>query len=274
MALTLNLVPESVTVATYSLSAKAGLIDIKSDGLESTLGLCAETVTITGFSGVPPVPPLPPLPPLPPPIAILTLAQRETGALIDLSAKGEAPGITLKSTATNGKMSTIAVDHLGINITSIFGGLLGSISIKPAEMKLSMGPANDGADISLTPKSIIFRVGKTIMTLTEDRIVTSAPAVDIKCDELVEKVGVGVIREVSGEGIKEIVAAVVIREVSAEGHLFTAAEVVVNVGVAGLVTEGPTDTSEIEGPKVDNSNLSTVVVEVSLSITSPITTFL
>ena len=267
MALTLNLVPESVTVATYSLSAKAGLMDIKSEGLESTLDLCAETVTITGSSGFNPVPPLPPLP-----IAILTLAQRETGALIDLSVNGKEPGITLKSLATNGKMSTIAVDHLGINITSIFGGLLGSISIKPAEMKLSMGQANDGADISLTPKSIIFRVGKTIMTLTEDGIVTSAPAVAIKCDELVEKVGVGVIREVSGEGIKEIVAAVVIREVSAEGHLFTAAEVVVNVGVAGLDTEGATKTSEVEGPSVLDTSLLTVVVEADLSITTPITT--
>ncbi len=271
MALTLNLVPESVTVATYSLSAKAGLIDIKSDGLESTLGLCAETVTITGFSGVPPVPPLPPLPPLPPPIAILTLAQRETGALIDLSAKGEAPGITLKSTATNGKMSTIAVDHLGINITSIFGGLLGSISIKPAEMTLSIGPADDGAAILLTPKSITFKVGKTTMALTPLGIVTSAPAVAIKCDDLVEKVGDGVIREVSGEGIVEIVGEVT-REVTAEGHLFTAAEVVVNVGVAGLDTEGATKTSEVEGPSVLDTSLLTVVVEADLSITTPITT--
>ena len=268
MALTLNLVTESVAVATYSLSAKAGLIDIKSEGLESTLGLCAETVTITGSSGFNPVPPLPPLP-----IAILTLAQRETGALIDLSVNGREPGITLKSLATNEEMSTIAVNHLGIKITSILKGFAGSISITPAEMKLSMGPADDGAAILLTPKSIIFRVGKTKMALTEDGIVTSAPAVAIKCDDLVEEVGDGgVIRKVSAAGIEEIVAAVVTRVVTAEGHLFTAAEVVVNVGVAGLDTEGATKTSEVEGPSVLDTSLLTVVVEADLSITTPITT--
>lgn len=264
MALTLNLVTESVAVATYSLSAKAGLIDIKSEGLESTLGLCAETVTITGFSGDPPLPPLPPLP-----IAILTLAQRETGALIDLSVNGREPGITLKSLATNEEMSTIAVNHLGIKITSILKGFAGSISITPAEMKLSMGPADDGAAILLTPKSIIFKVGKTKMALTEDGIVTSAPAVAIKCDDLVEEVGDGgVIRKVSAAGIEEIVAAVVTRVVTAEGHLFTAAEVVVNVGVAGLVTEGPVNTVEVEGSNENNSTVSSEVVDATQLITS------
>ena len=267
MALTLNLVPESVAVATYSLSAKAGLIDIKSEGLESTLGLCAETVTITGFSGDPPVPSLPPLPPLP--IAILTLAQRETGALIDLSVDGKEPGITLKSLATNGKMSTIAVDHLGINITSIFKGPAGSISIKPAEMTLSIGPADDGAAILLTPKSIIFKVGKTKMTLTDGGIFTSASTVDIKCDKLGEDVGDGVvIRKVSEVGITEIVGVVVTRVMTAEGHMSTAAEVVVNVGVAGLVTEGPVNTVEVEGSNENNSTVSSEVVDATQLITS------
>ena len=109
--------------------------------------------------------------------------------------------------------------------------------------------------------AIIFKVGETIMTMTAEGIVTTAPTVEINCDDtnLVY----------SAEGITEEVGEVT-REVTAEGHNFTAGEVELNVGVEGMMAEAPTNTAEFEGSSEMNSALITEAADAMLSVEAAI----
>ena len=56
-----------------------------------------------------------------------------------------------------------------------------------------------------------------------------------------------------------------------EGHNFTAAEVEMNVGVAGFTAEGPTSTSEFEGSTELNTATLTQAIDALISLDAPIT---
>ena len=253
MGLNLNLNPVSQTVAQYFVSAMAGQVQIDSIGLASTLGLKAQTVNITGFTdflaetGS---------------LATLFLDQSPTGGVINLSAAGVAPGISLDSSPMEGDIvSSMAVNSAGIAMCYGIPGLGGSIGMGESSMILSMGPPDVGATIILTPTSITFQVGETIMTLTAAGIVTTAPVVEINCDDT------NLI--LSAEGITEEVGEVT-REVTAEGHNFTAGEVELNVGVEGMMAEAPTNTAEFEGTSEMNSALITEAADAMLSVEASI----
>ena len=254
MGLSVNLNPVSQTVAQYFVSAMAGQVQIDSIGLDSTLGLKAQAVNITGFTefleetGS---------------LASLFLEQSPTGGVINLSAAGVAPGISFDSSPLEGGIvSNIALNSAGIAMFYGEPGLGGTIGIGEGSMVFSMGPPDGGASIILTPDSITFQVGETIMTITAEGIVTTAPTVEINCDDtnLVY----------SAEGITEEVGEVT-REVTAEGHNFTAGEVELNVGVEGLMAEAPTSTEEFEATAELNSALITEAVDAMLSVDSAIT---
>ncbi len=243
--LNVNLNPVRQTVAQYFVSAMAGLVQIDSIGFASTLGLKAQSVNITGFTDV-----LAETGSL----ATLFLEQSPTGGVINLSAAGVAPGISLNSSPLEGGIgSNIAVNSNGIELFYGIPGLGGSIAMGMESIELSVGPADVGAAIILTPKSITFQVGETKMTLTALGIVTSAPGLEIRCE-------VGILEKV-GE---------VTREVTVEGHNFTAGEVELNVGVEGIATEGPTNTGEFEGSSEVNSAMITEVADAMLSIDSAV----
>ena len=241
----LNLNPVSQTVSQYFVSAMTGLVQIDSIGLASTLGLKAQSVSITGFTeflaetGS---------------LATLFLNQSPTGGVINLSTAGIAPGISLDSSPLEGGiLSNIAVNSAGIGMFYGIPGLGGSIGMGMESIELSVGPADKRASIILTPLAIIFKIGETQMTLTALGMVTSAPGVEIKCDV----------------GILEKVGAVT-RAVTVEGHNFTAGEVELNVGVEGIATEGPTNTGEFEGSSEVNSAMITEVADAMLSIDSAV----
>jgi len=253
MGQSVNLNPVSQTVAQYFVSAMAGLVQIDSHGLASSLGLKAQSINITGFTefleetGS---------------LATLFLEQSPTGGVINLSAAGVAPGISFDSSPLEGDIvSNIALNSAGIAMFYGAPGLGSSISMGEASMVFSMGPPDGGASIILTAESITFQVGETIMTITAEGIVTTAPTVEINCDDtnLVY----------SAEGITEEVGEVT-REVTAEGHNFTAGEVELNVGVEGVVTEGPSNTGEFEGSSEVNSVMIAEVADAMLSIDSAV----
>jgi hypothetical protein len=114
----------------------------------------------------------------------------------------------------------------------------------------------------MTPESITFKVGETQMTMTAEGIVTTAPSVEVNCDDT------NVV--ISPEGITEEVGEVT-REMTAEGHNLTAAEVEMNVGVEGVTAEGPISTSEFEGSTELNTAMFTQVMDGMLSVDAPIT---
>ena len=128
-------------------------------------------------------------------------------------------------------------------------------------MMISCGEYGVGSSITMTPISITFKVGETLMTMTAEGIVTTAPSVEINCEDT------NVL--ISPEGITEEVGEVT-REMTMEGHNFTAAEVEMNVGVAGFTAEGPTSTSEFEGSTELNTATLTQAIDALISLDAPI----
>lgn len=97
------------------------------------------------------------------------------------------------------------------------------IKMEPEMLRLEIGAPGAGASITMTAESITLRVAEVSLTLTP-------------------------------EGINELVAEVT-REVTPEGHNMTAAETEFNIGVEGVVWEGPTESQEVEGGAVENETL-------------------
>ncbi|NBU76110.1 MAG: hypothetical protein EBS30_12975, partial [Planctomycetes bacterium] len=77
---------------------------------------------------------------------------------------------------------------------------------------------------------------------------------------------------ISPEGINEEVGEVT-REMNVEGHNFTAGEVEYNVGVTGIVGEGPTMELEFEAASEVSATANSITGEAMLSQEAPITMF-
>ena len=250
MTLTTQVTTESLTVAKYFVSALGGCIEMQSLGVDSLVDLRGQTVAITGVGSEDVG------------IATLNVSQTETGGVIGLSVQGEGAAINLQAVPLAGDVfSVINLGIESVGMSFLTEGSGGSIGIGMSAMSFSFGNPAAGPSITLTPVAIIFKVGETIMTMTAEGIVTTAPTVEINCDDtnLVY----------SAEGITEEVGEVT-REVTAEGHNFTAGEVELNVGVEGMMAEAPTNTAEFEGSSEMNSALITEAADAMLSVEAAI----
>ena len=153
------------------------------------------------------------------------------------------PSISLSTTGTNCSSislsanteinplgASITVSTCGVTIGHGIEGDSGSATISNEIIKLSLGVPDVGPSITITPISIIFQVGETIMTITAEGIFMVAPVVGVACEETnVEINGIGIAEQV-GENS---------RFLTDEGHNFSAAEVEVNVGIDGINITGP-----------------------------------
>ena len=160
------------------------------------------------------------------------------------------PNISLKTNGINSSKISLVVSATapplgasiitstdGVNISHGITGDAGLATITNKAINLSVGVPDVGPSITITPESIIFKVGETSWTMTAAGIVTTSPAVEVNCEDT------NVV--ISAEGISEEVAEIT-REVTAEGHNMMAAEVEVNIGVAGINNEAPMANHENE----------------------------
>jgi|688.fasta_scaffold209182_3 hypothetical protein len=254
MPTNMNLNSEFHSVAEYYVSALAGLIQIRSVGLNSSTVVAGQSVELSAFTeeleetGS---------------SASVFLEQAESGGVVNISAGGTNPSIALNSSSMEGGIySGMGIGADGILLAYGIPGLGGAIAMGEGSMVLTFGEPSAGSSITMTPESITFKVGETQMTMTAEGIVTTAPSVEVNCDDT------NVV--ISPEGITEEVGEVT-REMTAEGHNLTAAEVEMNVGVEGVTAEGPISTSEFEGSTELNTAMFTQVMDGMLSVDAPIT---
>ena len=254
MPVNLNLNSEYHSVAEFYVSALAGLIQIRSVGLDSSVEIGGQSVELSAFTmeleetGS---------------SASVFLEQAETGGVLKFSASGANPSISLDASPLEGGIySGMGIGADGVLLAYGIPGLGGCIAMGEGAMVVTFGDPSVGSSITMTPESITFKVGETQMTMTAEGIITTAPSVEINCEDT------NVL--ISPEGITEEVGEVT-REMTMEGHNFTAAEVEMNVGVAGFTAEGPTSTSEFEGSTELNTATLTQAIDALISLDAPIT---
>jgi hypothetical protein len=235
--------PKRLTVSELIVSATEGNILVQTEAALGAINLQSSSIDLNSNS------------------AFLSLNESANGGGIVLGTTGAEGAILVQATAED-VVSALTVTPAGMMMAYGMPGMIGAIQINKGEMVISMGVPEVGPTITITSDSITFQVGETIMAMTADGIVTTAPSVEINCDDTNLLLSSGGITEEVGE---------VSREVSAEGHNFTAGEVELNVGVAGITAEAPTSTAEFEGTAELNSPMLTQAVDAMLSIDSAIT---
>ena len=178
---------------------------------------------------------------------------------ISLSTNGiDSSAISLVASATGNPLGgSIIANTSGVNISHGTEGNQGLASITNKAINLSVGIPDVGPSITITPESIIFKVGETSWTMTAAGIVTTSPAVEVNCEDT------NVV--ISAEGISEEVAEIT-REVTAEGHNMMAAEVEVNIGVAGINNEAPMANHENEATTEIISSLLNETIDAIVAI--------
>lgn len=139
---------------------------------------------------------------------------------------------------------------------------LAAIALTPAGLTLSVGPPETGALIEMTAGSILLKVGETEIALTPAGIVSKAPLIESSCEET--KVSMG------PQGISESVAEVT-RSITPAGHAMAAAEVAMNVGVAGVTATGPTNSGDFEAAAEVSAAMLTQAAQAMASQQAPLT---
>jgi len=178
---------------------------------------------------------------------------------ISLSTNGiDSSAISLVASATGNPLGgSIIANTSGVNISHGTEGNQGSASITNNAINLSVGIPDVGPSITITPEAIIIKVGETTWTMTAAGIVTTSPAVEVNCEDT------NVV--ISAEGISEEVAENS-RELSAEGHNMMAAEVEVNIGVAGINNEAPMANHENEATTEIISSLLNETIDAIFAV--------
>ncbi len=243
MALTYSNVPKVFSVAEFVVTASSGNISFLAEDIDSVIDATSQAISLNTFS------------------AFFAMNNDLSGGGVSISTIGPESSINL-STPTDEIVSNVAVTTSGIMLNYGLPGLIGTVALLKSTMVFSLGEPGVGPSITMTPDSITFQVGATIMTMTAEGIVTTAPTVEVNCEETCVSL--------SAEGINEVVGEVT-REMNAEGHNFTACETEYNIGVAGIVGEAPTQTMELDASAEVNSAMITEAVDAMLSVDSAIT---
>ena len=234
---------EIYTVSQHLLTAVDGLIDLTAQGKDSLVHLQAESVTLETSS------------------SYLSVLNSDEGGAVDICASGLEPSISL-STPTSETGSDIIICPAGICLTYGLPETLAAIALTPIGLTLSVGPPEIGAMIEMTAGSIVLKVGETEIALTPAGIVSKAPLIESSCAET--KVSMG------PQGISESVAEVS-RSITSVGHALAAAEVAVNVGVAGVTSTGPTSSGAFEAAAEVSAATLTHAAQAVASQEAPMT---
>jgi hypothetical protein len=185
------------------------------------------------------------------------------------------PSISLSTTGINSSEISLVANAtgnpLGGSIVANTGGVLISYGIKGNEgiasitnkaINLSVGVPDVGPSITITPESIIFRVGEATMTMTAQGIFMVAPAVGVACGQTNIVINeIGIVEQI-GENS---------RILNDEGHSLSAAETELNVGVEGLVSEAPTMAVEFEASSELSATENSITGDAMLSLEAAIT---
>ena len=243
MSLQSNSIPDIYNVSEFLVTAFDGNVNITSTGESAVLSLNSPNISLNSEQ------------------AMVQVLSGEEGGSVYLNASGSNASVSM-GTPIEGINSVATVTPKGILLAYGPPDIAAMVQLMDSALILSIGPEATGGMITLTPESITFKVGETQMTMTAEGIVTTAPSVEVNCDDT------NVV--ISPEGITEEVGEVT-REMTAEGHNLTAAEVEMNVGVQGVTAEGPTSTSEFEGSTELNTAMLTQAMDGMLSVDAPIT---
>jgi hypothetical protein len=223
-----------LAVNDYTLNALTGNVNIKSSAPAKSVNLNAQSVNLAANLTVPTAT-------NPQAQAAIAVSQGASEGTVSVEAVGTAPAINLNANILPnpaGLAANILINAAGIGITYGPPEAQGVVSLTTGQVKVALGPAETGSSILLTPESIVLKAGETVMTISPDGIFTSTPS-------MVTTVGDTLV-SITSEGVNEAVGEVT-REMNAEGHTLTAAEVLVQVGVEGVVTSAPTGSSEFDG---------------------------
>ena len=231
------------TVSQHLVTAVDGLVDISAQGEDSLIHLQAESVCMET------------------PGSYLSVLNSQLGGAVDIRASGGEACITL-GTPTQESGSQIIICPTGICLAYGLPETLAAIALTPAGLTLSVGPPETGAMIEMTAGSILLKVGETEIALTPAGIVSKAPLIESSCEE--SKVSMG------PQGISESVAEVS-RNITPAGHVLSAAEVAMNVGVAGVTSTGPTSSGTFEAAAEVSAATLTQAAEGVASQDAPVT---
>lgn len=182
---------------------------------------------------------------------------------ISLSTTGiNSSEISLVANATGNPLGgSIVANTGGVNISYGIKGNEGIASITNKAINLSVGVPDVGPSITITPESIIFRVGEATMTMTAQGIFMVAPAVGVACGQTNIVINEIEIVEQIGENS---------RILNDEGHSLSAAETELNVGVEGLVSEAPTMAVEFEASSELSATENSITGDAMLSLEAAI----
>ncbi|MCY2950264.1 MAG: hypothetical protein NTZ71_19005 [Planctomycetota bacterium] len=182
---------------------------------------------------------------------------------ISLSTTGiNSSEISLVANATGNPLGgSIVANTGGVNISYGIKGNEGIASITNKAINLSVGVPDVGPSITITPESIIFRVGEATMTMTAQGIFMVAPAVGVACGQTNIVINeIGIVEQI-GENS---------RILNDEGHSLSAAETELNVGVEGLVSEAPTMAVEFEASSELSATENSITGDAMLSLEAAI----
>ena len=183
---------------------------------------------------------------------------------ISLSTTGiNSSEISIVANATGNPLGgSIVANTGGVNISYGTAGNEGIASITNKAINLSVGVPDVGPSITITPESIIFRVGEATMTMTAQGIFMVAPAVGVACGQTNIVINeIGIVEQI-GENS---------RILNDEGHSLSAAETELNVGVEGVVSEAPTMAVEFEASSELSATENSITGDAMLSLEAAIT---
>ena len=230
-------------VSTHLVTAFDGQIDLYAMGSDSSASLRAESVKLeTGGSSV-------------------WATNSPGGGSVDVVASGPEAVISMSAPPETGG-SEIMIIPSGVLLAYGLPATLAAIALTPAGLTLSVGPPETGALIEMTAGSILLKVGETEIALTPAGIVSKAPLIESSCEET--KVSMG------PQGISESVAEVT-RSITPAGHAMAAAEVAMNVGVAGVTATGPTNSGDFEAAAEVSAAMLTQAAQAMASQQAPLT---
>lgn len=235
---------EILTCSQFLVTAADGYMNLSASGDNSGIDIQASSVNINTGG------------------AYLQVLNSESGGAIVHSASGDSACISLE-TPTETVGSNILVTPKGIALTFGLPETLATVGLTNTGLTLSVGPPETGSLIQMTPDSILLKVGGTEFALTAEGIVSKAPLVETTCDET--KVTVG------PDGVSEAVAEAK-RSISAQGHSLGAAEVTMNISVAGISSSSPTSSAEIDAASSVSAATLSQTAEATTTQEAPVIT--
>jgi len=184
--------------------------------------------------------------------AFLDLQGTDDGGGISLRAGGDGACIQL-NTPGGGTGTLLTLTPQGFVLASGPSSAMGVVQVQEGQVILSMGNLLSNSILTLTPDSIVLKVGPATLTLTAQGLSTSVGATTV---------------EVGPSGVSES-AGSVSRELGPAGHTLAAGESSLAVGMGGLNVAGPTGALAFDASGQFSSAMGTVSADAMLNLQGP-----